>query len=117
MPQPLIDYSPHGLSGFDKDGCPIILIPFAGLDMWGMLHTVSRGDFIRSTIRNLEHYMKIGFEQSKIHGPKARQIVIVFDMEGFSIKQYTWRPGEIYDFFILIFFPIIINKLFNTHEI
>lgn len=92
-PQPLIDYFPHGLSGFDKNGCPIIVIPFAGLDIWGLLHTVSRADFIRATIQALENYMKIGFEQSKIHGPGARQFVVVFDMEGFSIKQYTWRPG------------------------
>lgn len=92
-PQPLIDYFPHGLSGFDKNGCPIIVVPFAGLDIWGLLHTVSRADFIRATIQTLENYMKIGFEQSKIHGPAARQFVVVFDMEGFSIKQYTWRPA------------------------
>lgn len=94
IPQPLLNYTPHGLSGFDKDGCPIILIPFAGMDMWGMLHTVSRADFIRATIQNLERYMKIGYEQSKTHGPFARQFVIVFDMEGFNVKQYTWRPGN-----------------------
>lgn len=100
VPQPLVDYSPHGLSGFDKDGCPIIIIPFAGMDMWGMLHTVSRADFIRATIQNLENYMKIGYEQSKTHGPKARQFIILFDMEGFSLKQYTWRPGTV-NYFIL----------------
>lgn len=94
VPQPLNDYTPHGLCGFDKDGCPIILIPFAGMDMWGMLHTVSRADFIRATIQNLENYMRIGYEQSKTHGPKARQFVILFDMQGFHLKQYTWRPGN-----------------------
>lgn len=92
-PQPLNDYFPHGLSGFDKNGSPIIVVPFVGLDIWGLLHSISRADFIRATIQELENYMKIGFEQSKIHGPAARQFVVVFDMEGFSFKQYTWRPG------------------------
>lgn len=69
------------------------MVPFAGMDMWGMLHTVSRADFIRSTIKILEHYMNIGYEQSKIHGPQARQFVVLFDMAGFNVKQYTWRPA------------------------
>lgn len=64
------------------------------MDIWGMLHTVSRADFVRSTIKVLEGYMKLGFEQSKQHGPQARQFIVLFDMAGFNVKQYTWRPGE-----------------------
>lgn len=71
----------------------VIICPFAGMDMWGALHSVSRADFIRNTIKNIEFYMKIGFEQSQIHGPGARQFVILFDMKDFNLKQYTWRPG------------------------
>lgn len=71
----------------------VIVVPFAGMDMWGMLHTVSRADFIRSTIKVLEKYMKLAFEQSVTHGPQARQFVVLFDMAGFNVKQYTWRPG------------------------
>lgn len=71
----------------------VIIVPFAGMDIWGMLHTVSRADFVRSTIKILEHYMNIGYEQSKKHGPEARQFVVLFDMAGFNVKQYTWRPA------------------------
>lgn len=70
----------------------------------GMLHTVSRADFIRATIQNLENYMRIGYEQSKTHGPSARQFVILFDMEGFNLKQYTWRPGTRLPFFLFYCF-------------
>lgn len=70
------------------------MIPFAGMDMWGMLHTISKADFIRSTIQILEKYMNIALEQSKKHGPQARQFVVLFDMEGVNLKQYTWRPGR-----------------------
>lgn len=83
------------MSGFDKEGAPVIVVPFAGMDMWGLLHTVSRGDVIRNTLQVLEKFMKICYEQSKIHGPNAREVVVIFDMEGFNLKQYTWRPGEL----------------------
>lgn len=71
----------------------VIVVPFAGMDMWGMLHTVSRADFIRNTLKLLEKYMEIGYQQSLQHGPQARQFVVLFDMAGFNVKQYTWRPG------------------------
>lgn len=71
----------------------VIVVPFAGMDMWGMLHTVSRADFIRSTIKTLEKYMKVAYEQSIKHGPQSRQFIVLFDMAGFNVKQYTWRPG------------------------
>lgn len=61
------------------------------MDIWGMLHTVSRADFIRSTIKVLETYMNLAFQQSVKHGPQARQFVVLFDMANFNVKQYTWR--------------------------
>lgn len=60
--------------------------------MYGLLHTVSRSDIIRYTIQQLEAYLKLGFKQSQEHGPKARQLSVLFDMEGFNMKQYTCRP-------------------------
>lgn len=84
---------PVGVLTLTFFGFAVIIVPFAGMDMWGMLHTVSRADFVRSTIKILEHYMSIGYEQSKKHGPEARQFVVLFDMAGFNLKQYTWRPA------------------------
>lgn len=72
----------------------VIIVPFAGMDIWGMLHCVSRADFIRGTIQNLEYYMQVGYESSKTHGPAARQMVVLFDMKDFNLKQYTWSPGK-----------------------
>jgi hypothetical protein len=37
--------------------------------------------------------MKMAFEQSKTHGPEARKFVVIFDMDGFYMKQYAWRPA------------------------
>ncbi|KAK2576328.1 hypothetical protein KPH14_005689 [Odynerus spinipes] len=96
QPQVLHDYLPHGLSGFDKDGAPVVIIPFAGFDVYGILHAVSRRDVIMSLIKNLENYLNLCNEQAKKHGPLAGQVTVIFDMEGFNLKQYMWRPaGEV----------------------
>jgi CRAL/TRIO domain len=92
-PSILSEMCPHGLSGFDLDGSPILVVPFAGMDMWGLLHTVSKSDIIRMTLKMLEKYLNIAFQQSLKHGPQARQLVVLFDMENFNFKQYTWRPA------------------------
>lgn len=74
----------------------VIIVPIAGLDLYGQLHAASRSDYIRGTIQNLERYMRIAYEQSEKHGPHARQFVMLFDMKDFNLRQYTWRPaGEV----------------------
>ncbi|XP_055629131.1 SEC14-like protein 2 [Toxorhynchites rutilus septentrionalis] len=94
-PQILRELFPYGVSGFDKDGSPIIIIPFAGFDIWGLLHTVSRADIVRMTLQALEGYMKLAYEQSKkLDDPICRQFVVIFDMENFNLKQYVWRPAS-----------------------
>ncbi|CAO1334850.1 unnamed protein product [Diamesa tonsa] len=87
------DHIAHGCTGFDKDGSPIIIVPFSGIDMWGLLHSSTKSDFIRNLIQLLEKFMKIALEQSKIHGPEARKFVVIFDMDNFNMKQYAWRPA------------------------
>lgn len=95
-PQILKDYLPHGLSGFDKDGAPVIVVYFDALDLYGILHVVSRRDMIKVTIKYLEEYLKLCREQMQKHGPAAGQVVVIFDMQGFNLRQYLWRPaGEV----------------------
>lgn len=52
------EYCPHGTSGYDKEGSVIIIIPFAGIDIWGLLHSASKNDIIKYTIRTLESEFK-----------------------------------------------------------
>ncbi|XP_011506556.1 PREDICTED: SEC14-like protein 4 isoform X2 [Ceratosolen solmsi marchali] len=96
IPQILKDYLPHGLSGYDKDGAPVIIMPFAGLDLYGILHVVTRREMIKATIKLLEYYLRICKEQSKKYGLEAGQCTVIFDMENFSLREYMWRPaGEL----------------------
>lgn len=92
-PEVLTKYSTHGLSGFDKGGSPIIIVPFGGMDFYGLLHAVNRSEFVRYVLKALEMYMTIAKKQSEEHGPDARQFTVVFDMEGFYLKQFAWRPA------------------------
>ncbi|XP_055612040.1 SEC14-like protein 2 [Uranotaenia lowii] len=94
-PQIIKDIAPHGIAGYDKEGSPIVIIPFAGFDIWGLLHTVSRADIIRYTLQTLEGYMQLALEQSKkMNNPNCRQFVVIFDMDNFNLKQYVWRPAS-----------------------
>ncbi|KAH0561878.1 SEC14-like protein 2 [Cotesia glomerata] len=87
---------PHGLCGFDKEQSPVVIVPFSGLDLYGILHVVSRRDMIKATIKTLEHYLKLCNEQGKKHGPGAGQVTVIFDMEGFNLRPLMWRPaGEV----------------------
>jgi lantibiotic modifying enzyme len=62
--------------------------------MWGMMHSVSKADFIKMTIKTLEMYLSIAAEQAQKFGQKASKVVCVMDMENFNIRQYAWRPGK-----------------------
>ncbi|XP_005186220.1 SEC14-like protein 2 [Musca domestica] len=92
-PEVLRKYLPYGVVGYDKEGSPIIVCPFYQFDIYGMLHCVTRFDFIRYVVKILENVMKQGFEQSKTHGVKARQVVVIFDVADFNMTQYAWRPA------------------------
>ncbi|XP_066596656.1 SEC14-like protein 2 isoform X2 [Prorops nasuta] len=96
-PSPFLkEYLPHGLCGYDKDNAPVVVVPFAGVDMYGILHVVSRRDMIKATIYYLEFYMKVCQEQAKEHGDIAGQVTVIFDMEAFNLRPYLWRPaGEV----------------------
>nr|CAD7603047.1 unnamed protein product [Timema genevievae] len=93
-PEVIKKYYPSGLAGFDKEGAPVVVIPFAGLDMWGMLHSLNKADFIRMTIKMIETYQEIAWEQSKKRGQAAGTVSAIIDMENFNLRQYAWRPGD-----------------------
>jgi len=62
--------------------------------MWGMMHTVTKADFIKMTVKTLESYLSIATEQAQKFGQEAAKVVCIMDMENFNIRQYAWRPGK-----------------------
>lgn len=53
-PKVCAEFCPHGTTGFDKEGSVVIIIPFTGIDIWGLLHSASKNDIIKYTIKTLE---------------------------------------------------------------
>jgi hypothetical protein len=58
-PAVLKKFGPFGTTGFDKDGSAIIFIPFAGIDIWGLLHSASKHDIIKFTFKRIEGAMML----------------------------------------------------------
>ncbi|KAK0178529.1 hypothetical protein PV327_007410 [Microctonus hyperodae] len=95
-PQVIKENLPHGICGYDVDGAPVVVVPFAGLDLYGILHCTSRRDMIKATVKVLEHYLLMCQEQAQKCGPAAGQVIVIFDMQDFNLRQYMWRPaGEV----------------------
>jgi hypothetical protein len=74
--------------------CAVIIVPFGDLDMWGMMHCISKSDFIKMTIKTLEMYLSTARQQAEKFGQEASKVICVMDMENFNIRQYAWRPGK-----------------------
>ncbi|KAH8297720.1 hypothetical protein KR054_006516, partial [Drosophila jambulina] len=92
-PRALREYLPYGLMGYDKEGSPVLVCPFANFDIWGMMHCVTRFEFQKYLVLLLERFMNIAYDQSQKHGWRARQLVVFFDMQDVNLKQYAWRPA------------------------
>ncbi|XP_018321179.1 SEC14-like protein 2 [Agrilus planipennis] len=87
-PEVLKLYYPSGTCGLDNDGAPVIVVPFSGLDIVGLLHSVSKSDMIRLTIKILEENMALAAKSG------VNKVVALIDMEGFNIRHYAWRPAS-----------------------
>ncbi|XP_004930377.1 SEC14-like protein 2 isoform X1 [Bombyx mori] len=92
-PEVLQKHFPSGSTGFDKEGSPVIIVPFVGLDVWGLLHSFTRTEVIRMILKHLENYLAIARKQALTHGPDALKVTVIFDLEGFNIRQYAWKPA------------------------
>lgn len=62
--------------------------------MRGLLSSVKKCDYIRYTIRVLEESRKDMTQQTQILGHPVNQQCCVFDLENFSLKHVTWKPGK-----------------------
>ena len=95
LPQIVIDYSPVGHAGYDKEGSPIIVVPFAGFDICGMLHAVSANDIYRHRIKFIESVLKLGEDKYKeTNNLACRQVISIVDMQNFSLRPYLWGPSK-----------------------
>lgn len=92
-PEVLLKYYPVGQVGHDMAGRPVWIIPFGGCDMYGLLMSVSKKDYMKYTFRTLEMAKADMKKQSELLGRPITQQTTIFDMDNFSLKNVTWKPA------------------------
>ncbi|OWK13998.1 hypothetical protein Celaphus_00000125, partial [Cervus elaphus hippelaphus] len=85
-------YEPSGFCGHDREGSPVWYRIIRGLDLKGLLLSVSKQEILRFNFRNLELLLRDCEQQSQELGKKVEKISTVFDFEGLSLR-HLWKPG------------------------
>ena len=91
-PEVLKKYYPVSLIGHDKKGRPIWIIIQAGEDIRGILHSVSKHDYVKYTILILEKMRTELLKQSVKYSYPITQQIVIMDLEGFSLSDFIWKP-------------------------
>lgn len=91
-PEVLKKYFPSGLCGYDKEGCPVWIFPAKGLHMKSITMSVKKSDVVRYMIYLFEAIHEDFKKQSQKLGRRIDKVVLLEDLEGFTLKQ-LFMPG------------------------
>ncbi|XP_040859571.1 SEC14-like protein 4 isoform X1 [Ochotona curzoniae] len=92
-------YDSGGLCGYDYEGCPVWFDIIGTLDPKGLLLSASKQELVRKRIKACELLQHECEQQSQKLGKKIELVLMVFDMEGLSLK-HLWKPAvEVYQQF------------------
>ncbi|XP_033088769.1 SEC14-like protein 4 isoform X3 [Trachypithecus francoisi] len=96
-------YDSGGLCGYDYEGSPVYFCIIGSLDPKGLLLSTSKQDLIRKRIKVCELLLhECELQTQKQLGRKIEMALMVFDMEGLSLK-HLWKPAvEVYQQFFSI---------------
>ncbi|XP_053445254.1 SEC14-like protein 4 isoform X3 [Nycticebus coucang] len=95
-------YDSGGLCGYDYEGCPVWFNIIGTLDPKGLLLSASKQQLIRNRIKACELLLHECELQSQRLGRKIEVVLMVFDVEGLSLK-HLWKPAvEVYQQFFAI---------------
>ncbi|XP_037367414.1 SEC14-like protein 4 [Talpa occidentalis] len=95
-------YDSGGLCGYDYEGCPVWFDIIGTLDPRGILLSASKQEMIRKRIKACELLLHHCELQSEKLGRRVETMLMVFDMEGLSLR-HLWKPAvEVYQQFFTI---------------
>ncbi|XP_029778608.1 SEC14-like protein 4 [Suricata suricatta] len=113
-------YDSGGLSGYDHEGCPVWFEIIGTLDLRGLLLSASKEELIRNRIKLCELLLQECELQTQKLGRKIETVVIVFDLEGLSLK-HLWKPAvEIYQQFLAMLeanYPEMLKNLIGIRAL
>ncbi|XP_072033750.1 SEC14-like protein 2 isoform X2 [Amphiura filiformis] len=80
------------LDGYDKDDCPVWLVPIGNFDPKGLLHSMKHGDLIKVNLLVLEYQYEQFAIRTKEIGKQIGQLTLIVDLENLGL-QHLWKPG------------------------
>ncbi|RXG57156.1 Retinal-binding protein, partial [Armadillidium vulgare] len=89
-PEVLKKFFPGGISGYDKEGAPVVLIPYGNIDLRGLIRSSSSEDLIKYFTQLFEKSLKLLREQSRDGDQPIRKEIFIVDFEHFSLRDFTW---------------------------
>ncbi|XP_074139812.1 SEC14-like protein 4 [Sminthopsis crassicaudata] len=107
-------YDTGGLSGYDREGCPVWLDVTGSLDPKGLILSNGKSNMIRKRTQTLMILLRECELQSERLGKKIETFIIIFDLENLGLKHF-WKPAtEVYQEFFSILdnnFPETVKNL------
>ncbi|KAB7501473.1 SEC14-like protein 2 [Armadillidium nasatum] len=92
-PEVLKKFFPGGISGYDKEGAPVVLIPYGNIDLRGLIRSSSNEELIKYFTQLFEKSLKLLREQSRDRDQPIGKEIFIVDFEHFSLRDFSWRPA------------------------
>jgi hypothetical protein len=89
-PEGLKESNPYQVCGFDKDGCPIAIIPLGKWDIVKCMNAGMKKEWLRMSLQYFEQMWTLMKKQSKGKDYYVQSTIII-DMENLSWRQLTNR--------------------------
>ena len=93
IPEVIEKYTAFAEIGYDFNGGPIYYLMHRNFDIRGLLHSVSKQDYLRYQIYIGEKSREAQVKQSKLLGRPVTQHSFLMDMERFNVGDCLWKPG------------------------
>ena len=92
-PRVILRYFPLNLCGQDKFGCPVLINAYGRLDVRGLLHHVTKEDYLRSIVYMGERTIGEMCARSKRNKKNVTQLTMIVDLQDLSMYQLLCKPG------------------------
>ncbi|KAM7540650.1 hypothetical protein Aperf_G00000030171 [Anoplocephala perfoliata] len=92
VPEVIEKYLPGGICGQDKFGHPVYIIPAGTIDVFGLMHSVSKRQLALSIYYLLDNFEnEVLPAQTRKMDKLINQLVFIFDLQHVN-RRLLWRP-------------------------
>ncbi|KAB7501471.1 hypothetical protein Anas_11251, partial [Armadillidium nasatum] len=92
-PEVLKKYFASGIAGDDKEGNPVVIIPYGNIDMRGLTKSCDSKELIKYFAQIFENAVLIMRQRSRERREPMGKLINLVDAENFSLGDFTYRPA------------------------